>query len=74
MRACRRSRVPGSLTLRPSPLLARLVSQRGAPAYLHSNSGPKFVSAAILKWLTEAGIGTAQIESWQNGTAESFNG
>jgi len=58
-------------------VLARLISQRGAPAHLRSDNGPEFVSAAILKWLTEAGIATAHIEPgkpWQNGNNESFNG
>ena len=55
----------------------RLISLRGAPAYLRSDSGPEFVSQAILKWLTENRIDTAVIDPgkpWQNGTNESFNG
>jgi len=35
------------------------------------------VSRAVLKWLTDANIGTAHIDSgkpWQNGSNESFNG
>ena len=35
------------------------------------------MAAAILRWLTEAGIDTALIDPgkpWQNGTDESFNG
>ena len=38
---------------------------------------PKFVSRAILKWVTDEGIATALIDPgkpWQNGVNESFNG
>lgn len=58
-------------------VLARLISVYGAPAFLRSDSGPEFVSLAILKWLTENRIGTALIDPgkpWQNGADESFNG
>ena len=58
-------------------VLAKLISVHGAPAYLRSDNGPEFVSAAILKWLTANHIDTALIDPgkpWQNGTAESFNG
>jgi putative transposase len=56
--------------------LARLISVPGAPAYLRSDSGPEFVSQAILKWLSENRIDTALIEPgkpWQNGTHETLN-
>ncbi len=55
---------------------ARLISIHGAPASLRSNSGPEFVSHAILKWLTDYRIDTAIIDPgkpWQNGTNELFN-
>ena len=58
-------------------VLARLMSQHGAPVYLRSDSGPEFVSRAILQWLADARIETAIIDPgkpWQNGTNESFNG
>ena len=58
-------------------VLARLVSQRGAPAFLRSDNGPEFVSKALLSWIEAQGISTALIEPgkpWQNGVAESFNG
>jgi putative transposase len=58
-------------------VLTRLMSAHGAPAYLRSDSGPEFVSHAILQWLTDARIETAIIDPgkpWQNGTNESFNG
>jgi putative transposase len=58
-------------------VLTRLVSQRGAPADLRCNNGPKFVAQAVLKWIVDQGIGTAFIDPgkpWQNGVNESFNG
>jgi putative transposase len=58
-------------------VLARLMSVHGAPAHLRSDSGPEFVSRAILQWLTDARIETAIIDPgkpWQNGTNESLNG
>jgi putative transposase len=58
-------------------VLARLVSERGAPCFLRSDNGPEFVSKALLSWIVAQGIGTALIEPgkpWQNGVTESFNG
>jgi putative transposase len=58
-------------------VLARLISERGAPRYLRSDNGPEFVSKAILEWLERAGVETALIDPgkpWQNGMDESFNG
>jgi putative transposase len=58
-------------------VLARLVSERGPPAFLRSDNGPEFVSKAILSWIVAQGISTALIEPgkpWQNGVTESFNG
>jgi putative transposase len=58
-------------------VLSRLVSARGAPAFLRSDNGPEFVSKAVLSWIVAQGIGTALIEPgkpWQNGVTESFNG
>ena len=58
-------------------VLSRLVSERGAPAFLRSDNGPEFVSKALLSWIAGQGIGTALIEPgkpWQNGVTESFNG
>ena len=70
--------VAGSIrSRRVIDVLARLISLHGAPAFLRSDSGPEFVSQAILKWLTENRIDTALIDPgkpWQNGTNESFNG
>jgi putative transposase len=64
-------------SMRVIEVLSRLVSERGAPAYLRSDNGPEFVSKALLSWIIAQGIGTALIEPskpWQNGVAESFNG
>ena len=58
-------------------VLSRLVSERGAPAFLRSDNGPEFVSQALLRWITAHGIETALIDPgkpWQNGVGESFNG
>ena len=58
-------------------VLSRLVSERGAPAFLRSDNGPEFVSKALLSWIAAQGIATALIEPgkpWQNGVSESFNG
>jgi len=70
--------VAGSLrSTRVIEVLARLVSERGAPKYLRSDNGPEFVSRALLAWIACHGIGTALIDPgkpWQNGVAESFNG
>jgi putative transposase len=70
--------VAGSIrSRRVIEVLARLISVHGAPVYLRCDSGPEFVSHAILTWLTEAHIETALIDPgkpWQNGTNESFNG
>jgi putative transposase len=58
-------------------VLGRLVSERGAPAFLRCDNGPEFVARAVLKWIVDQGIGTAFIDPgkpWQNGVGESFNG
>ena len=39
-------------------VLARLISERGAPRYLRSDNGPEFVSHAILEWFGNAKIET----------------
>jgi putative transposase len=77
-RECLAIDVAGSIRSgRVIDVLGRLISVHGAPRYLRSDNGPEFVSKAILKWLTDAGIETALIDPgkpWQNGTDESFNG
>ena len=58
-------------------VLARLVSERGAPLSLQSDNGPEFVSRARLNWIVDQGIETALIDPgkpWQNGAGKSFNG
>lgn len=77
-RECLAIDVAGSIrSQRVIEVLARLISERGAPRYLRSDNGSEFVSKAILEWLEEARIETALIDPgkpWQNGMDESFNG
>lgn len=52
------------------------MSVRGARKYIRSDNGPEFVSAAVLKWLSEANVETVHIKPgspWENGTLQSFN-
>ena len=77
-RECLAIDVAGSIrSARVIEVLAQLITLHGAPQHLRSDNGPEFVSAAILRWLTEAEIHTAHIDPgkpWQNATGESFNG
>lgn len=77
-RECLAIDVAGSIRSgRVIEVLARLISERGAPRFLRSDNGPEFVSHAILEWLGKAKIDTALNDPgkpWQNGTDESFNG
>ncbi len=77
-RECLAIDVAGSIrSARVIDVLARLISERGAPMFLRSDNGPEFVSHAILAWLAEAKIETALIDPgkpWQNADNESFNG
>jgi len=77
-RECLAIDVAGSIRSgRVIEVLSRLISERGAPAFLRSDNGPEFVSKAILQWIVEQNIQTALIDPgkpWQNGTDESFNG
>ena len=54
-----------SVRSRVIEVLARLISERGAPRYLRSDNGPEFVSKAILEWLDSANIETALIDPGQ---------
>ena len=55
--------VAGSIrSARVIEVLTRLMSVHSTPAYLRSDSGPEFVSNAILQWLADAHIETAVIE------------
>jgi putative transposase len=77
-RECLAIDVAGSIrSERVIEVLARLISNHGAPRYLRSDNGPEFVSTAILEWLCENDVQTALIDPgkpWQNGVDESFNG
>ena len=77
-RECLAIDVAGSIrSRRVIEVLARLVSERGAPRYLRSDNGSEFVSRAILEWLAHEKIDTALNDPgkpWQNGADESFNG
>jgi putative transposase len=77
-RECLAIDVAGSIrSERVIEVLARLISNHGAPRYLRSDNGPEFVSKAILEWLCENDVQTALIDPgkpWQNGVDESFNG
>ena len=73
---------PGDRGGWPHPLVPRdrgavtACQRTGRPA-LRSDNVPKFVSRALLQWITDRGIATAFIDPgkpWQNGTGESFNG
>jgi len=62
---------------RVSSRLEELVTQYGAPAYLRSDNGPKFVAIAVQRWLAQRQIATLYIDPgcpWQNGKEERFNG
>ena len=77
-RECLAIDVAGSIrSARVIEVLARLISEHGAPQFLRSDNGPEFVSHAILEWLSKAHIDTALNDPgkpWQNGADESFNG
>ena len=77
-RECLAIDVAGSIrSARVIEILARLISEHGAPRFLRSDNGSEFISHAILEWLTQQRIDTALIDPgkpWQNGADESFNG
>jgi putative transposase len=71
---CLAINVAGSIrSRRVIDVLARLISLHGAPAYLRSDSGPEFVSQAVLKWLTDSCIDTAVIDPESLGRMERTN-
>lgn len=56
--------------------LAKIVGERGVPAYLRSDNGPEFVAEAVRGWLAKEGVATLYIEPgspWENASSESFN-
>jgi len=58
-------------------VLSDLFILRGAPAFIRSDNGPKFVAQAVRDWIAAVGAQTAYIEPgspWENGYCESFNG
>jgi len=58
-------------------VLAELVAERGAPAFIRSDNGPEFIALAVRAWLARAGIETAFIDPgapWENAYSETFNG
>jgi putative transposase len=58
-------------------VLNRLIAERGAQRYLHSDNGPEFIADNVKLWLKAVDVKTLYIEpgsSWQNGKNESFNG
>lgn len=58
-------------------VLARVIVERGAPAFLRSDTGPEFIAHAGQQWLRVQQVQTVSIEPgspWQTGKAESFNG
>lgn len=51
-------------------VLTCLFLLRGIPAYIRSDNGPEFVSAAVRQWIASVGAHTAFIEPgspWENG-------
>jgi putative transposase len=76
-RECLAIDVAGSIRSgRVIEVLAKLVSVHGSPQHLRSDNGPEFVCRAVLKWLLQANIDTAQVDPgkpWQNGNKESFS-
>src|SRR6478752_3632592 len=59
-RECLAIDVAGSIrSERVIEVLARLISDHGAPRYLRSDNGPEFVSKAILEWLSKNDVQTA---------------
>lgn len=58
-------------------VLARLIGEHGAPAYLRSDNGPEFVAGAVQQWLATQQVQTVYStpgSPWQNAYSESFNG
>jgi putative transposase len=57
--------------------LERLVTERGAPAYVRFDHGPEFIAYAVADWCRFNGTDTVFIDPgspWQNAWIESFNG
>jgi putative transposase len=58
-------------------VLQRIIDEKRAPTFVHSNNNSEFTSHLVKKALSQAGIKTIFIKPgkpWQNGRAEAFNG
>jgi putative transposase len=58
-------------------VIAGLVAERGAPAYLRSDNGPEFVAWTLRDYCRMTLMATSYIEPgspWENPFVESFNG
>jgi len=58
-------------------VLARLMHERGVPAFVRSDNGPEFIARALLRMLAVQGVACRHIDPgspWQNGKNERFNG
>ena len=57
-------------------VIEKLVTQRGAPAYIRSDNGSEFVVCTLQSWLAEHHVKILYIaptSPWQNGHVESFH-
>lgn len=57
-------------------VLADLFAVRGMPKCIRSDNGPEFISQAIRRWLSQAGVELLYIAPglpWENGFVESFH-
>jgi transposase InsO family protein len=57
-------------------VLRYLFAVRGAPEFIRSDNGPKFISNTVKRFLRNSGVDTLYIEPgspWENGYIESFN-
>jgi putative transposase len=58
-------------------VLMKIMTRRGAPAYVRSDNGPEFIAKVLMKMLSEKGVQCRHIDPgspWQNGKNERFNG
>jgi len=58
-------------------VLARVMAERGAPAFIRSDNGPEFVAKYLTRMLAAKGVTCTHIDPgspWQNGKNERFNG
>ncbi len=58
-------------------MLREVMVRKGAPEYLRSDNGSKFVANHLREWLSEMDVAPMYIvpgSPWENGFVESFNG